>query len=158
MARVGFFAGSFDPPTLGHVELVRRALNVVDRLVVGIGRHAHKLPWLTVEQRQELLSSVLPDSVEVVVFDGLAVAAAREAGATLLLRGLRSEDDAASELTMARANACLDAGIETAFLASSPETTYISSRLVREVHQSGGDVSLFVPAEVAAMLPTPPSR
>lgn len=153
MERVGFFAGSFDPPTLGHVDLVQRALSVVDRLVVGIGRHADKQPWLSVEQRRELLISVLPGTVEVVVFDGLAVQAARDAGASVLLRGLRSADDASGELAMARANALLDTGFVTVFVASSPETAHISSRLVREVHRSGGDVSLFVPAEVAALLP-----
>jgi len=155
MSRVGFFAGSFDPPTNGHVELVRRALCLVDRLVVGIGQHAHKQPWLTVEKRSELLRVVLPEGVEVVVFTGLAVAAARQAGAALLLRGLRSADDAAGELPMARANDVLDGDIETVFLAASPDAAHISSRLVREVHQSGGDVSLFVPGPVVAALPAP---
>lgn len=153
MSRIGFFAGSFDPPTHGHVELVRRALRLVDQLVVGIGQHAHKLPWLSVEKRRELLSVILPQGVEVIVFTGLAVSAAREVGATVLLRGLRGTDDAAGELAMARANAQLDGGLETAFLPSSSAVAHISSRLVREVHQSGGDASLFVPAEVVAALP-----
>jgi len=154
MSRVGFFAGSFDPPTNGHVELVRRALTLVDCLVVGIGQHAHKQPWLPVERRGDLLREVLPDGVEVVVFTGLAVAAAQEAGASVLLRGLRSADDVPGELAMARANAQLDGQIETVFLAAAPDAAHISSRLVREVHQSGGDASLFVPAPVAAALPS----
>ena len=156
MAVTAFFAGSFDPPTLGHVDLARRALALVDHLVVGVGRNADKRPWLPLEQRLELLREVLPDGVEVVPFDGLAVTAAREAGAGVLVRGVRNPEDASSELTMARANPLLDAGVETLVLLASTETVHISSRLVREVHRSGGDVSLFVPAPVAAALTSLP--
>jgi pantetheine-phosphate adenylyltransferase len=148
----GFFAGSFDPPTLGHVDLAQRALRVLDRLVVGVGRHADKQGWLAVEQRLELLRDVLPNDVEVIAFEGLAVTAAREAGASVLVRGLRGPEDASSELQMSRANKHLDADMETLFLPASMETTHISSRLVREVHRSGGDVTKFVPATVAAAL------
>src|SRR6187455_1203517 len=93
--RVGFFAGSFDPPTLGHLELVRRASALVDRLVIGVGVNADKTPWLSLEERLALLSELLPAGVEASPFSGLAVDAARRAGATLLLRGVRSESDLA---------------------------------------------------------------
>ena len=155
MARTGFYAGSFDPPTLGHVDIATRALRLVDRLVVGVGSNADKRSWIDVDTRLALLAACLPAGVEVLAFSGLAVAAARQAGATLLLRGLRSEDDAASELAMARANGQLDGGIETVMLAAGAATSYVSSRLVREVHRSGGDLTPFVPAAVAACLSDP---
>jgi pantetheine-phosphate adenylyltransferase len=94
----------------------------------------------------------LPEGVEVMPFDGLAVAAAQRVGARLLLRGVRGPEDTSSELQMSRANRLLDPGVETLLLLASVETAHISSRLVREVHRSGGDVSLFVPPLVAAAL------
>ena len=148
----GFFPGSFDPPTHGHVDLAQRALRVLDRLVVGVGRHADKQGWLALEERLELLRDVLPSDVEVVAFEGLAVTAAREVGASVLVRGLRDSGDASAELQMSRANSQFDADMETIFLPASMVTAHISSRLVREVHRSGGDVTRFVPAAVAAAL------
>lgn len=152
MTRIGFFAGSFDPPTLGHLELVERARGVVDTLVLGIGIHADKSPWISLEDRLVLLSGLLPADVRVVGFAGLAVSAAREAGATLLLRGVRSEADMAGELQMALANRRLAPDLETVVLVGSPEVAHISSRLVREVARSGGDVKHFVPPLVAEFL------
>lgn len=152
MTRIGFYAGSFDPPTLGHVDVAIRARALVDRLVVGVGTNADKRPWLDLEARLSLLRACLPQDIEVMSFDGLAVAAARAVGATLLVRGLRSEDDAGAELHMSRANRCLDAELETVMLAASAETAHLSSRLVREVHRSGGNLTSFVPPAVAAHL------
>jgi len=152
MARTGLFAGSFDPPTLGHLDLITRALEVVDRLVVGIGANADKSPWLELDLRWRLLAEIVPSAVEVSPFEGLAVAKARDVGASVLVRGVRGPDDLASELAMARANRRLDPGVETVLLPASPDTAHISSRLVREVHRSGGDVGLFVPGPVAAAL------
>ncbi|GJM22295.1 MAG: phosphopantetheine adenylyltransferase [Planctomycetota bacterium] len=156
MTRTGFFAGSFDPPTLGHVDLVRRAAALVDALVIGVGHNADKRGWIAVEQRVELLRELLPGHT-VLAFDGLAVDAARAAGASVLLRGLRGPEDLPGELHMARANARLDPEIDTVFLASDPAIAHVSSRLVREVQRSGGDIELFVPAAVARFLnDTPP--
>ena len=152
MTRTGFYAGSFDPPTLGHLDLIERSLVVVDRLVVGVGRNIDKAPWMSLEQRLELLAAIVPLGVEVSAFDGLAVAAARAVGANVLLRGVRGPEDVAGELTMARANRRLDPDCETVLLVSSPGTSHISSRLVREVHKAGGDVGLFVQRKVAAAL------
>ena len=152
MTRIGFYAGSFDPPTLGHVELLERALALVDRLVVGVGRNVEKRSWLDVEVRLELLRAVAPEGVEVVAFEGLAVEAARSVGSTLLIRGVRGPEDVNSELTMARANRRLAPDIETLLIVGSPDTAHVSSRLVREVHASGGDVTHFVSAPVAAVL------
>lgn len=152
MVRTGFYAGSFDPPTLGHVDLMERALAVVDRLVVGVGRNIDKAPWIPLEQRLALLEAIVPKDVMVMPFDGLAVAAARTVGASILLRGVRGPEDVAGELTMARANRRLAPECETVLLVSSPGISHISSRLVREVHKAGGDVGLFVPRRVAAVL------
>lgn len=152
MARTGFFAGSFDPPTLGHVELVGRAAALVDRLVLGVAANADKRPWLDAETRVALLAACLPGHVEVTVVEGLAVDAARAVGARVLFRGLRSAADADGEIQMARANRSLDGDIESVFLVSSAATSHISSRLVREVHRAGGDVSTMVPPAVAAHL------
>ncbi|HTE06199.1 MAG TPA: pantetheine-phosphate adenylyltransferase [Planctomycetota bacterium] len=156
MTRTGFFAGSFDPPTLGHMDLVARARRIVDEVVVGVGSNADKTPWLPVEERLALLSALLGPGVRVVAFAGLAVEAARAAGAGVLLRGVRSEADVASELQMALANRRLAPELETVVLVGSPDVAHISSRLVREVHRSGGDVTLFVPAAVAARLARQP--
>jgi pantetheine-phosphate adenylyltransferase len=152
MTRVGFFAGSFDPPTLGHLDLVARARAVVDRLVVGVGINSDKAAWLPVEERLALLRALVPAEVEVVAFDGLAVQAARRAGATLLLRGVRGEADLATELPMALANRRLAPELETLLLVGSPEVAHVSSRLVREIVRSGGDATPFLPPLVAQRL------
>jgi pantetheine-phosphate adenylyltransferase len=152
MTRTGFFAGSFDPPTLGHLDLMARARAVVDKLVVGVGVNADKAPWLPLEERLALLAELLPSDVTVLSFDGLAVDAARRAGATLLLRGVRGEADLAQELPMVLANRRLAPALETILLVGSPDVAHVSSRLVREVARSGGDVSPFVPPLVAQRL------
>ena len=152
MTRTGFFAGSFDPPTLGHLDLVTRARAVVDKLVLGVGINADKTPWLPLEERLALLAELLPSDVTVLSFDGLAVDAARRAGATLLLRGVRGEADLAQELPMALANRRLAPSLETVLLVGSPDVAHVSSRLVREVARAGGDVSPFVPPLVAQRL------
>ena len=152
MTRTGFFAGSFDPPTLGHLDLVLRARAVVDRLVVGVGVNADKAPWLPLEERLALLSELLPSGVTVVGFDGLAVEAARRAGATLLLRGVRGEADLALELPLALANRRLAPELETVLLVGSPEVAHVSSRLVREIVRAGGDAAPFLPPLVAQRL------
>ncbi len=152
MTRTGFFAGSFDPPTLGHLDLVARARAVVDRLVVGVGVNGDKSAWLPLEERLALLAELLPPDVVVMPFDGLTVEAARRAGATLLLRGVRSEADLSLELPMALANRRLAPELETIVLVGAPEFLHVSSRLVREVARAGGDVSSFVPPLVAQRL------
>ncbi len=152
MTRRGFFAGSFDPPTLGHLDLVRRARSVVDELVVGVGVNADKRAWLQADERVVVLRELLGSSATIVSFRGLAVQAAAAAGAQLLVRGVRGEADLATELPMALANRRLAPSIETVLLVGSPEVAHISSRLVREVAASGGDISLFVPPAVARLL------
>lgn len=152
MARTGFFAGSFDPPTLGHLDLMRRCAALVDEFVVGIGHNADKQGWIPVADRIALLRELLPSGARVLAFDGLAVSAAADAGASVLLRGLRGPEDLPSEMHMGRANAGLAPQLETIFLVAAPELAHISSRLVREVHRSGGPVEQFVPEVVARYL------
>ncbi len=152
MAHIAFFAGSFDPPTLGHLDLVLRARAVADRLVVGVGHNPQKSPWLPLEERLALLSELLPADVAVTSFEGLAVDAARRAGATLLVRGVRSESDLALELPMALANRRLAPELETMLLVGAPELAHVSSRLVREIVRAGGDARSFLPPLVAQRL------
>jgi pantetheine-phosphate adenylyltransferase len=152
VTRVGFFAGSFDPPTLGHLDLVRRARDVVDEVVLGIGVNVDKTPWIAAEERRALLAELLPSDVRVVTFTGLAVTAAQNEGATILLRGVRGESDMAGELAMALANRRLAPELETIVLIGSPEVAHISSRLVREVADSGGEIAHFVPPLVVEFL------
>jgi pantetheine-phosphate adenylyltransferase len=152
MTRIGFFAGSFDPPTLGHMDLIERGAKVVDKLVVGVGINAEKTPWLPAADRVALLKQIVPAGVEVVSFTGLAVTAAQAAGASLMLRGVRSSGDVAFESQMALANRRLAAELDTVLLVASIDVAHISGRLVRDVHRAGGDVSVFVPPVVADAL------
>ncbi|MGH6865962.1 MAG: pantetheine-phosphate adenylyltransferase [Methyloceanibacter sp.] len=157
--RVGLYPGSFDPVTYGHVDIVRRAGRLVDRLVIAIGTHHDKHPLFTAKERVTLVTKVLGPVAEeggfeltVTTYDSLTVNAATEAGAALVIRGLRDAGDFDYEMQMAGMNAALAPGIETAFLASSPDTRHIAASLVRQIAAMGGDVSTFVPPVVAAAL------
>ncbi len=151
--RTAIYAGSFDPLTNGHADLIRRSLAFVDRLVVGVLNNLTKAPLFSVEERQALIREAIPDPrVEVTMFRGLLVDFAREVDASLVIRGLRVVADFDYEMQMALMNRHLDAGLETVFMVPSLETTYISSSLVKQVAQFHGDVSGLVPANVAAAL------
>ena len=157
--RTGLYPGSFDPVTFGHVDIVRRARHLVDKLVIAIGTHHDKHPLFTAEERVKLASAVLKPvakkiglKLEVTTYDKLTVAAARDAGATVVIRGLRDAGDFDYEMQMAGMNTALAPEIETVFLASSPETRHIAASLVRQIAAMGGDVSTFVPPIVATAL------
>lgn len=155
--RTVFYAGSFDPPTNGHLDILRRALGLADRLVVGIGVNPAKTPLFTVEERTAMLREAVEAAApgadfDVVSFTGLAVEAAAAAGATLMVRGLREGADLDFEAPMAAMNATMAPGIETVFLAASPLARPISATLVRDIARLGGDASPFVPPAVAARL------
>jgi pantetheine-phosphate adenylyltransferase len=157
--RVGLYPGSFDPVTFGHVDIVRRAGKLVDRLVIAVGTHHDKHPLFTAKERIDLAEKVLkPEAkkiglgLEVTTYDNLTVTAARAAGAAVVIRGLRDAGDFDYEMQMAGMNAALAPEIETVFLASSPDTRYIAASLVRQIAAMGGDVSAFVPPVVAAAL------
>jgi pantetheine-phosphate adenylyltransferase len=153
--RTAIYAGSFDPVTNGHTDLIRRSLVYADRIVVGVLNNLAKAPLFTVEERQALIREAVPDArVEVRMFRGLLVDFARQCDATLVIRGLRVVADFDYEMQMALMNRHLAPDLETVFMVPSLETTYISSSLVKQVAQFGGDVSGLVPPNVAAALKT----
>lgn len=155
----GLFTGSFDPLTDGHVDVIRAAAAFCARIVVGIGVHPGKTPLFTVEERKSLieascapLTAATGVRVEVATFGGLAVEAARQSGATLLLRGLRDGTDFDYEMQMAGMNGRMASDVQTVFLPASPGVRHITATLVRQIAAMGGDVSGFVPAGVEAAL------
>ena len=157
--RVGLYPGSFDPVTYGHVDIVRRAAHLVDKLVIAVGTHHDKHPLFTAEERVKLSKEVLtPVAKEiglklvVTTYGNLTVDAAKEAGATVVIRGLRDAGDFDYEMQMAGMNQALAPEIETVFLASSPEARHIAASLVRQIAAMRGDVSSFVPKVVTAAL------
>ena len=159
MSRSGFYPGSFDPVTYGHLDIIARSARIVDRLVLGIGVHAGKQPLLTQEARIALLTEATAPIAEhtgvkisIVTFDGLAVDAARRAKAGLLIRGLRDASDFDYEVQMGQMNGAMAPDIETVFLAASPATRMIASSLVKQIAKMGGDITLFIPKEAMAVM------
>jgi pantetheine-phosphate adenylyltransferase len=153
-AQHALFPGTFDPFTLGHLDLAKRALRLFGRLTVGVAHNADKRTLFGLEERMELvresLAGIAP--VKVVPIPGLVVDAARELRATVLVRGVRGGADFDYEVAMARTNAELADGLETVLLAPAPQYAHVSSTLVRQIALAGGDVSRFVPAAVVAAL------
>lgn len=140
------YPGSFDPITLGHMDLVKRACTMCEKIIVGVAKNHSKAHMFSLEERLELSEAVLTDfdNVEVVPLDGLTVEAAKALGADTLLRGLRAVSDFEYEFQMAAMNRKLNAEIETMFLMPDEKYSYVSSSLVREIARLGGDVSHFL--------------
>jgi pantetheine-phosphate adenylyltransferase len=154
MSRIALYAGSFDPVTRGHLDLMRRSLHFVDTLVVAVATNPKKTSLFSAEERVQFIVGATDDEPRIVVrgFDGLLVALAHEVGASMLIRGLRAVSDFEYEFQMALMNRHLAADLETVFMVPSLDTTYISSSMVREVARFGGDVSdLTHPAVVHAL-------
>lgn len=159
MPRIAFYAGSFDPVTNGHIDVVRHAARLVDRLILAIGVHPGKAPLFTPEERLSMLTETCgpvanAEGCEIasLTFSGLVVAAARQEGATLLIRGLRDGTDLDYEMQMAGMNEAMAPDIATVFLPASPRVRPITATLVRQIAGMGGDVSAFVPPIVVARL------
>jgi len=154
MTRIAIYPGSFDPPTRGHEDLIRRSLALCDRLVVAVAVNAAKQPLFSVEERLEMLRAACGGDVRVTFesFDGLLAAYAKRIGATMVVRGLRAVSDFEYETQMALMNRQLNPTLETVFLVPALDLTYLSSSLVREVARFGGDVSSLVHPGVAAAL------
>jgi pantetheine-phosphate adenylyltransferase len=155
--RVAFYPGSFDPVTNGHLDVLMHAFRVADRVVVGIGVHPGKTPMFSFAEREEMLregvaAEGLAARFAVVSFKNLVTDAAVEAGASLLIRGLRDGTDLDYEMQMAGMNAAMKPALLTVFLPASPATRHITATLVRQIAALGGDVAPFVPAGVAARL------
>jgi pantetheine-phosphate adenylyltransferase len=154
MTRIALYPGSFDPPTHGHEDLIRRSLALADRVVVAAAVNSAKAPLFSVEERVALLQVVVGGDrrIEVRSFDGLLAEFARTVGATVVVRGLRAVSDFEYELQMALMNRQLNPGLETVFLMPDVGLTFLSSSLVREVARFGGDVSGLVHEAVSRAL------
>jgi len=154
MPNVALYAGSFDPITNGHTDLIARSLSFVDRLVVAVATNVSKQSLFSEDERVALIHSALEDDrrVEVRHFQGLLVNFAREAGVRMIIRGLRAVSDFEYEYQMALMNRHLAPNMETVFMVPSLDTTYISSSLVREIARFHGDVTNLVHPSVAAAL------
>lgn len=146
MTRIAIYPGTFDPPTKGHEDLIRRSLNFVDRLIVGVADVKGKEPLFTLSQRVDFLSEIVSgeNRVDIKPFDGLLVDFAKDVGANLVVRGLRAVSDFEYEFQMALMNRTLHMGLETVFLIPALHLTFLSSSLVREVADLGGDVSNLI--------------
>ena len=159
MPRVALYAGSFDPVTNGHLDVVRQAVRLADRLVLAVGVHPGKAPLFSAEERLALLVETCAPlareagcDFDCVTFADLVIAAARREKATLLIRGLRDGTDLDYEMQMAGMNAAMAPELTTVFLPASPAVRPITATLVRQIAGMGGDVAAFVPAPVAARL------
>jgi pantetheine-phosphate adenylyltransferase len=159
MLRTALFAGSFDPVTNGHLDLVRQAVRLADRVVAAIGTHPGKTPLFSADERRAMLEETCAPLAQAngcefacITFSDLVVAAAIREGATLLVRGLRGTTDFDYEMEMAGMNGTMAPAVQTVFLPASPSVRPITATLVRQIASMGGDVSHFVPPPVAARL------
>jgi pantetheine-phosphate adenylyltransferase len=159
MERIGFYAGTFDPITNGHLDVLRAGAKLCDRLVVAIGIHPGKKPLFDVAERRAMIekasapiASRAKITITTATFDNLVVDAARKAKATILIRGLRDGTDFDYEMPMSGMNAEMAPKIQTVFIPATPATRHITGTLVRQISAMGGDVSAFVPAFVAQKL------
>ena len=159
MPRIALYPGSFDPVTNGHLDVVRNAVALCDRLVVAIGIHPGKTPLFSTDERLAMISEVFEPiakaancEFEATTYDDLVVTAAKRAQATILVRGLRNGTDLDYEMQMAGMNETMAPGVRTVFLPASPTVRPITATLVRQIAGMGGDVSNFVPKAVAKRL------
>lgn len=157
--RIGLYPGTFDPITLGHIDIIQRAASLVDRLVIGVAINKDKGPLFNLEERVAMVEAECAEiarraGAEIVVhpFDNLLIDAARDVGATVIVRGLRAVADFEYEFQMVGMNRALDSSVETVFLMADARRQAIASKLVKEIARLGGDVSKFVTSPVDAAL------
>ena len=148
--RIGIYPGSFDPVTIGHLDIIKRSALLVDQLIIGVLNNSKKNPVFTAEERKEMIESVVKDipNVKVEVFDGLLVEFAKLKKAEVIFRGLRAVTDFEYELQMSQTNHIIAPDIDTIFLTTNLNYAYLSSSVVKEVARYGGDISKFVAPEV----------
>ena len=154
MVRICLFPGTFDPVTLGHTDIINRALPLFDKFVIGIGRNSNKTPMFSEEQRLDWIREIYKDEprVEVLAYDGLTIDCCRAVGANFIIRGIRYVNDFEYEKAIADMNRSLDNNVETIFLTCLPQFTSVASTLVRDVLRNGGNVSQFLPDVVVKSL------
>ena len=159
MPRIAFYPGTFDPVTNGHVDVLEAALALADAVVVGVGVNAGKTPLFSLTERRELLGLVIAalpqaarERVSAVSFEGLAVDAARKAGAAIIVRGVRDASDFDYEMQMAGMNRDLSPALHTVLVPARPAVRHITATLVRQIASHGADVSAFVPSAVATAI------
>jgi pantetheine-phosphate adenylyltransferase len=157
MERIGLYPGTFDPATNGHIDIIGRAVKLVDRLVIGVAVNDAKGPLFTLDERVAILREETAQfanraEIDVAPFRNLTIQFARQVGAQLVVRGLRAVADFEYEFQMTAMNQQLDRDIETVFLMADPRHQAVASRLVKDIVSMGGDVSRFVPPGVAARL------
>ena len=145
----GIYPGSFDPVTFGHVDIIRRGSKIVDELIVGVLNNNAKMPLFSVEERVKMLKEVTKDipNIKIIPFEGLLIECAHEVDANLVIRGLRAITDFEYELQLAQTNHVQEPGIETIFLTTNLQYSYLSSKIVIEFASYGGDISKFVPQQ-----------
>ena len=158
MQRKCLFPGTFDPITIGHLDIINRSLSLFDKLIIGIGSNASKVSMFSEEQRLEWINEIFKDEpkVEAVIYDGLTVECCKEVGANFILRGIRYVNDFEYEKAIADMNRSLDANIETIFLTCLPQYTSVASTLVRDVIRNGGNAAPFLPKPVVKFLKSKP--
>ena len=147
MPRICLFPGTFDPVTLGHVDIINRSLRLFDKVVIGIGKNSNKEPLYSAEKRLQWIKEIYKDEpkVDALVYEGLTAECCKKVGAKFILRGIRYVNDFEYEKAIADMNRSLDSSIETIFLTCLPQFTSVASTLVRDVIRNGGDVSQFLP-------------
>jgi pantetheine-phosphate adenylyltransferase len=159
MARTGFYSGSFDPVTVGHMDVITRAAHLVDQLIIGVGTHPGKTPLFSAAEKIDMLTAECADvarltgcRITAVTFDGLTVTAARAHSAATIFRGLRDGTDLDYEMQMSGMNGVMAPDVATVFLPASPHVRHIAASLVKQIAQMGGDVTSFVSPAVQARL------
>ena len=152
--RICLFPGTFDPITIGHLDIINRSLSLFDKLVIGIGRNANKAAMFSEEQRLKWIKDIYKNNkkIDPIIYDGLTIDCCKEIGASFILRGIRYVNDFEYEKAIADMNRSLNKNIETIFLTCLPQYTSVASTLVRDVLRNGGDVEQFLPVVVAKSL------
>ena len=158
MTKIGIYPGTFDPLTFGHLDVIKRSLKIVDKLIIGVANNNNKIPLFSLDERKKIIQSDLEDSfkeietISVETVNGLLTDFAKSKEAICIIRGLRAVSDFEYEFQMTGMNSQLNPDIETIFLMSSDKNSFISSNFVKEVHRLGGDVSKFVSQNTIKLL------